>query len=373
MQDGSVSAIHSIAAALESTDEYLGRLETLPDTETLRNRLADDLWAGLLDNDNQSPLVQYGTLADAGRSVIGVIEDDEDMRLPWWFHAFDWEVTYAADTIQLDSVADLERFEQFDATRTEVHRPTAPEADSGSRYHMKEAGLLGIHESLLKLREELRGEPDDDSTADSLALPASLFEVGEARIELTDAFDEWVTQYLQLLPGVGPTATALLFAQTNTEAETAREVLSSELVTAVENAGLVGEKLYNESITDALLGTLNQSRVLDRTFPVPNEYDSLSGLKYNLYAAFAASTELTDIQEDYLSKAARSNPPKLKTGENGTFTRAAFGTPLIRRQKRPTLVTEGLYSVNTSGKDGYKDYNNQLRTIHRIFRDQNLN
>ena len=363
-------AVHSypITEPLQAVDEYLGRLETLPTTEQFRSRLTGDLWQVVTGRDSPPDRIEYQDLTEAGQSIFGIIDTSAEPQLPWWLHEFKWRATYADDTVELNSVDNLKRFGEFDPARTEMHRPNPLEGGLGDY-----AGIMAVQESLCNLRNALGQRLSASDSTTSFELPERLFEIETKQIKLTREFDEWLNQYFELLPGVDATATALLFAQTNTDAETVRGVLSEELYDAANRAGLViDETLYNEDIETALTEILKHSHLLNKNLSVPSDYRGLPALKYNFYAAFAETAVLTDPQRQFLSTAVKSNPDVLQDGEVALFTRAAFGTPLIRRRNRPGLITEGMYASSTK-KDGYyRSKNNDITTIRRLFRDNDL-
>lgn len=368
MSDEPATHSHPIVEPLQAVNEYLGRLETLPTTEQFCARLTGDLWQVVTGQDSPPDRIEYQDLTDAGQSIFGIIDASPESRLPWWLHEFEWRATYADDTVELNSVDNLRRFGEFDPARTEMHRPGPLEGGLGDY-----AGIMAVQESLCNLRNALGERLSASDSTTSFELPERLFEIETNQIKLTREFDEWLKQYFELLPGVDATATALLFAQTNTDAETAKGVLSEELYDAADRAGLVTDEiLYNEDIETALTDILEHSHLLNKNLSVPSDYMTLPAVKYNFYAAFAETAVLTDLQRQFFSTAVKSNPDILQDGEVALFTRAAFGTPLIRRRNRPSLITEGMYASSTSNNGYYGSQDDDLTTIRRLFGDNDL-
>lgn len=354
----------SLCEVLLETEEYTRRLFDLPDYRTFKDTVESALWDEITAVSDPGSRIPYDDLTDAGQSVIGYhTTDDGETQLPWWLTEFEWTLSYGEEEIELTNVENIDAIESFDRRRTEAHRPEL-------RSKKYDPMAIDIHEILLGLRESLQEIHDVSPPGEALSLPTSLFEISSGVIMHTDAFDEWLNEYIRLLPGQGLHATALLNAQTNTGRESAEAVLSDELYDAAASAGLFPEDtLYNESICGPLERVLSADGFLSVSFPVPDDYDALAGLAYAYYEAYAASGPYDEQTTEYIDRVTQPNPGRIEAGMLPEFTRAAFGAPFRRKRDSPALSTISIYADGTSY---YSSQSETLGAIRRLFEDSEI-
>lgn len=352
----------SLVEGLSQADEYLVRLQQLPSKQEFKNKIEQKLWRTVTAELEPETEIPYTHLPEIARSLIGTYESEEGSAEPWWLTEFDWKVSSGSTKITLRG-EDLETFsENFDRDLTQVHKP---ELRKSSGF------VLETLDALKNIQSWLESHIDVSTTDASFPeLPDEVFIVKEGRIELTNEFDDWIDEFLELSPGIGPEATALYLAHTGTSREAAETALGEELFEYADRVGSFGQvnasnSPYQPRPVIEFDKVLKLSSVFNRTIDAP---ERLYGLQYQLYRGFL---EVFDPQDDYtrglFRRITNEEPERLEDGEEARFTRVACGTPVIRyADRRPKLMSVSMYSPK-SGDEGYQVL--QYRALKSLFQE----
>jgi len=358
----SETAESSLIASLDNVDQYLARLQQLPTPSEFAETVENDLWRVVTEQSNLSDEVQYTDLPDTAHSLIGRYETDDGSDDPWWLKEFTWCASFGDEQIvllgdKLDSFSD-----NFDRDRTFIKKPEL--RDQPSNTH-----VLGALEAFHTIEELLSTHVNPASSVSFPHLPDSLFIMKEGLLKPTEAFGEWIDQFLSLAPGIGPEATALYFAHTGTSEEAAQSALDQDLFEKVKETVEFEYTTYEPKIVSEFDTILGMSRAFNRIIPIDDSYDGLSGLQYQLYKGFLETTDSGDeFVQQIFDSATKKVPRKIERGEQGLFTRAACGAPILRYDNsRLKLMSIDMYSPKTSGNSGY--YTASYRDVRKMFKE----
>jgi len=338
----------SLVESLQRAEHLLARILSLPSASTFDESVETDLWKTVTGKADPPNKVPYTDLPDVSHTLIGTYETEDGPVEPWWLREFTWTASFGGESIELRGDG-LQTFAtKFDRERTMIHKPELATVTEGTR-------VSAAFEALKTIGDELDTRIDPMPGISPPSFPDSLFTVSEGLIELIPEFEDWVDHFVSLLPGIGAEATALYLAHTGTSAEAVDSAIDGELLEQIRRLELSYDKNRTPELVRRFDEILGLSSAFNREFPNPS-YDRISGLQYQLYRGFIESHGSPEtVVEDLFDRAMKPTPPKLDEGEQGIFTRAACGTPLILYARRPRLMSFDMYSPATSGSSGYFD------------------
>jgi hypothetical protein len=114
---------NSLYDSLARINQYLGRLQQLPDKSTLKNTLEDDLWKVATKQSNPQSEVKYSELPKVAHSIFGRFEEEGEQLDPWWLREFNWKAEFGGEELTLRN-DELKSFaENFDRDRTIIKKP----------------------------------------------------------------------------------------------------------------------------------------------------------------------------------------------------------------------------------------------------------
>jgi hypothetical protein len=347
----------SLVDSLQRVDHFLAQVADLPDSSAFAETVETNFWETVTGRSDPPAEIYYTELPDVARSLIGRYDGDDGPIDPWWLREFTWTATFGGESIELRGEG-LETFaNNFDRDRTVIHKPELVEPREETR-------ILATIEALKEIGDVLSERIDPDPINSQVQLPTSLFTVSEGLVEVTPEFDTWIDRFMSLLPGTGAEATALYLAHTGTSTESLDSAIDGELREQVRRLQLGYDSNRTPELVRQFDTILDMSMVFNRQ--IPSSSDRLSGLQYQLYRGFLESAAPSgNFVEDLFERAMRRTPPKIDPGEGGIFTRAACGTPLILYNRRPKLMSVGMYSPKTSGSSGYSS--TEYRNLKDLF------
>ena len=78
----------------EQLEGLCSRLKSLPTAEEFKQRAETDLWRIIADRSKSDEAIDYESLTESNKQLIGTIPtDDGATRLPWWLEEFKWTAT----------------------------------------------------------------------------------------------------------------------------------------------------------------------------------------------------------------------------------------------------------------------------------------
>lgn len=362
------------ALAKEKLQALASELKQLPDPEAFKQQVESDLWACVVPDDKQNATeVAYEELTPAAQGVIGYIKtDDGDGEVPWWLIAFKWEATtIGEDALTLNSVDNLEQFEDFIVGETTIKKPELLHQRIGVRNDVYGA-LANFKQISDELAEhmEIRGHQNVD-----LELPDRIFDISDGQFQTTEAFQTWMTSLVQYCPPFNEQVTALLLVLSQADADLAREVLSDQVAADLKAIGVLGEsRVYNDAYFDALGSSGNslltdQWQVFDVELPYVNEtYDYLAPLEAAFYETWIEeNTEFIKQNAEWFiltggsAQAIESQP---------AFGQVALRSPIIQKQGRATYCT---LSLRSNGRfSTANDQQGRRREINQILKQHGI-
>lgn len=346
------------------------QLKHLPDPDQFKTAVESDLWAHFVPTNKQETTeIAYEEMTSKGQGVIGYIQsEDGETAIPWWLTEFKWDATtIGEDSLTLDSVDNLNHFENFIIDETTIEKPELLHQRRGVSND-----LCGALENFDQIYSELTNYIDVSKKTKPevrLTLPDQIFKVAEGQVQTTEEFQTWVQSVVQLCPPFNKSLTALLMVLSKVDVDVARGVLSDHVTTNLEAIGAFGETLvYNVNYFDPLassgnsLLTYNWS-MFDIQLPyVNNGYDYLAPLEAAFYENWVEeNTTFIEQHKDWFILSGRS--PK-KVENNPFFGQVGLRSPIVQKGGLATYCTlslrkNGRFSTSST-EEGKRRELNQL-------------
>ena len=328
----------------EQLEGLCSRLKSLPTAEEFKQRAETDLWRIIADRSKSDEAIDYESLTESNKQLIGTIStDDGATRLPWWLEEFKWTATsIGEEEITLDK-SNFSKFQNFVPEQTVIKRPRL------RRHHSRKSESNDVYNALRnfkEIQEKLEKHLDVEEAAGGLDLPKNIFAARDRGIQTTSEFQDWFNSLVNLCPPFNEQLTAILMLNTKVKMDLAREILPEEVLASIENIGLVtnGEiynKTYFESIASASYRRKQSSKrllrydwkVFDLQIPYVNDdYDHLSPLEAALFESWVEhNTEVAKKYNEYLMNT--SIPSQTE------YARVALQAPIMKERGRSKFVT----------------------------------
>lgn len=319
------------------------KLAGLPNPETFRNTVEDDLWHTFTGAADPGDSIKYKDLPERSKAVIGYAEGSE---IPWWLRSFAWSATSHGEEITLamtDSEDTLSQFEEFDPQDTTIHKP---ELQTGT--NAPEEEIMSALEAFQDLYEAFPDQVTTETGVAETALPEQVFEIEEGVVRTTNACKTWFNNLLHLSPPINDVLTAVLMTDVGVEQEAFQNIVSQDVLDRLNDVGLAGNRVSNSDYRTALRDILALSGVFDLLVPQASEFDDLGGLEgmfYDVWAQNFAGDQ--DDAGEWLAKASMYRPEELETGMQGAFAESAFELP-VRLKRGKIVYTTLRYSPSES-------------------------
>jgi len=326
------------------------KIAGLPAPEEFKNKVEDDLWQTFTGRKNPGNSVNYESLSEESKSVIGYVEGKEGKQfIPWWLVSFEWKASSRGEEITLEKGDDfndeLSKLENFDPKATEIHKQSL-------RNPFNRQTILDVLEGFNDLFEALDERIAIENSSTDLALPSNIFEIEEGSISTTSSFESWFNSLIRVCPPVNTELTALLMVNTGVQREAVEDVVPAELLKRIDELEISNGRIFESDYQQPLEEILGLRQVFDLVVPGTEKFDELGGLEGLFYETWAENYSGDQEINQWISRADDRDPDSLDEGQEPIFGSTAFSAPLRLKRGKPIFATLGLYSP-TSDKSGY--------------------
>lgn len=383
----------------ENIESLVREINSVPTADEFREKVEREMWALFLDRekaDNLPGEVVYEELPESSKEFIGLIEDGDGERLPWWLESFEWRIRERGSENAHQISANLlkDRIEDFH----EDSYILPPKLTDQIADHLKALNDIGeevkneLRENdnggMFEVFEEKRDGPQKESgRGQDFAIPDTLFKLKDNWIATSEEYKKWFDDLLRLSPPSNEVLTAILLADSRVNKNLASETLSDKIMEILGLLGLLGftskNKIKNYSISSKMEELMELRGVFDLAVPYPEGYEDVEAPP--LVSAFFVTlnegiqTLKTEEQErikSWMTKSAASYAESLTDSELREFAAIAHSTPIqIQGNRRPTLTfAGGRYAESNSSNRGryYKMDRDKTRSIKELLKELGL-
>jgi len=333
------------------------RIAGLPEPEEFQETVESDLWQAFAGQEDPGTSVDYESLPDESKSVIGYV-DDEKQSAPWWLTSFRWKASSRGEEILLEEgdtfEEELAKIENLDPKATEIYRP------SFRNPHGRDT-VLDVLEAFENLSAALDERIGIDGSSTDSALPQDIFEIGEESISTTGEFESWFNTLLQLSPPVNGELTSLLMMNAGVKREATDDIVPSELLEKIERLGLSNGEIFESEYYQPLTDIMMLSQVFDLVIPGTARFDELGGLEGLFYENWAEHHDGDGEVHRWIDQASDWDPDSLEEGEEHIFAGIVFSAPLRLKYSKPCYVTLGVNSPQSKNQ-GYSPVGDRDKT-----------
>ena len=346
------------------------KLASLPDPDTFKRRVEDDLWQTFTGKQNSDlEKIAYEELPDKSKSIIGYADGEPNEIVPWWLQSFSWTAHSRSEQLTLEKKDDLSKFENFDPRTTTIQRPALK-----NEYGETEKEIIDVLGALYELYEALDEQIGIENQSTELELPSQIFEIEEQTIRTTNEFENWFNELLQLCPPINDELTTLLMVNTGVGREALDGVISDDVLVQLYELGFSDDRLHESSYYRPLRDLLTLDSVFDLVIPQAEEFEELGGLEAQLYLTWAENYQ-RDSEEvvDWIDRANSWDPDRLEEGDEPAFGSIAFQAPLRLKYNKPCFVSLSVNSPSSKNQ-GYSQTSDRdkRREVNRIMKENGI-
>jgi len=365
------------ALTQENIEDLVSKLNAVPTADELREKAEREMWAIFLEKEESDELpdkVVYEDLPGDSKRLVGLIEDGDEERPPWWLESFEWRIRErgSENAHQISASLLKDRIEGFH----EDSHILSPKLIDQISDHLEALNGLGekikneVRENdnggTFEVFEEKRDEPQKGSGRGwDFAVPDTLFELKDDWIATSEEYKKWFDGLLRLVPPSNEALTAILLADSRINKDLASETLSDEIIETLETLGFTSRnKIKNSSISSKIEDSMELRGFFDLAVPYPEGYEDVEAppLVTSFFVAFSEGVQTLNAEEQeriksWMTRSAEHYTKSLTDSELRDFASVAHSIPVYLYPKRPTLKLGGRRYAKSNDTPGrYTDY-----------------